>query len=86
MRVCFAIFRNSTASAIHAAAVEITNTGDPYCFSFTFEDAPATTSTTTYRLRAGSSTGDPFRLNGDTVGRKFGGTAGVALIVEEIAP
>ena len=40
---------------------------------FSYQDSPATTSATTYKLRVGPGTAGTVRMNGYTVSREFGG-------------
>ena len=48
------------------------------------ETVPGSVSAQTISLRAGPGSGT-MRLNGESIGRKFGGVSGVSLVVEEIA-
>jgi hypothetical protein len=50
---------------------------------FEFVDSPASASAQTYSVRVGANA-STIRLNGNTAGRKFGGTSTCTLVLEEI--
>lgn len=78
-----ALFRGSTCiNACQAKYYDGTiNTWGPLVF--TYQDSPATTSSTTYSVRVGSSFNNAF-LNGVGTGtRKYGGTSACTLVVME---
>ncbi|HXF89529.1 MAG TPA: hypothetical protein VNK48_14330 [Xanthobacteraceae bacterium] len=87
-----ALFRDSVANALHATMTPLRATGGGCTaidvggiLAFSFEHAPATTSSITYKVRVGPNT-STMRLNGKSSGRLFGGVAAATLVVEEIVP
>lgn len=79
-----ALFRNSTASAIHAISgqtVNSTNSITP--ISMCYVDSPATTSPITYRIRAGVPTSATLRSNAAGDGTSLGGVPGLQLVAVE---
>jgi len=84
-RIMVAVFRGTTC--INAQAVGAFDSVDNPCgISLDFIDSPATSGSVTYSVRVGPDTGSSaLRLNGNTGGRIFGGTAKCTLIVTELA-
>jgi hypothetical protein len=68
-----------------ASAVAITGaSGALLPVSLMYEHTPGDTDTHTYAVRIGPGAAGAVRLNGDMLGRLFGGAAAAQLIVEEI--
>ena len=94
-----ALFKDSDASALWTAAARInvansfgsgstpvaSYTEELVTIPFEFEHAPSSTSTLTYKVRIGASSGT-LRANGLASARLFGGVAAATMIIEEIAP
>ena len=81
----FAVFRDSTASAI-ATGYNRSQAGGilQATWSINFLDSPATTSAITYKVRAGASTGT-LQINGNDGGtRVYGGTTQCSITLQEI--
>ena len=60
------------------------NNGDREALFCEILDSPATTSSTTYSVRIGSTSGQSFYLNGTSGGRELGGTSKATLTLQEI--
>jgi hypothetical protein len=80
--VCIAaLFRGTTCVYVLATGANSVQAN----MGFTFLDAPATTSSTTYSIRVGSITGTSgIRMNGDFSSRLFGGKAACTMRLEEV--
>jgi hypothetical protein len=80
--VCIAaVFRGTTCVYVLATGSNSVQAN----MGFTFLDAPATTSSTTYSIRVGSITGTSgIRMNGDFSSRLFGGKAACTMRLEEV--
>jgi hypothetical protein len=76
-----ALFRGATIGAIAANRV---NFEQPSWLGLEYMDSPATTSSTTYRIRVGPSAAGTLRLNGSQAARAFGGVARATLLLSEI--
>jgi hypothetical protein len=91
-RAIAALFKDSDADALQVTHCLVrrsaTADGDildaAFVLSMTFEHSPGTTSAVTYKIRAGSSTGN-LRFNGSEAARFFGGASAATLVLEEIA-
>ena len=79
-----AIFRNATAGAIVANAVNPPNTGLRTQLPIVHVDSPASIAATTYSVRVGTQAGDTIRFNGSNTARTFGGVAITYLIAIEV--
>ena len=81
---CFALFQDSTANAL--AATGATQTAGGYISNayVKHEMAAGTTSATTFKVRAGASSGNLY-VNGGTAARTYGGVASVRISVTEIS-
>lgn len=82
--VTVALFRNGATNAIAAAGIK-TN-GEPTQVVLRFRDAPATTSATTYSIRAGADgASTDVAFNGvATPSRRLGGVAKNVLLLQEL--
>lgn len=78
-----ALFIDSGASAVRTMQARVASANDTVALVLEYEYTPASTSSITYRIRVGGSA-NTARLNGNTSGRTFGGSAGAVLTVEEI--
>lgn len=79
-----ALFQDSTANAIALSTYTFTGAGYAGNIFFSHEIAAGTTSTTTFKLRAGPSVGTLY-VNRKSGGETFGGISAVRLRVTEIA-
>lgn len=78
-----ALFQDSIANALAATVTIITGADLPQPLFLEFEHAVGSTTTRTYSIRVGASSGT-VRMNGTTAARYFGGVASSTLVVEEI--
>lgn len=76
-----ALFRDAGSDAIAAQAIAVT--ANPNSFVFEVEVTAGSTSATTFRLRAGTSSGT-IRFNGSSSARQLGGAQSVSMVIEEI--
>jgi hypothetical protein len=81
-----ALFRNSTANALHTVSARglASSPVGTAMLVLEFEDSPGSVSTQTYNIRVGGPSGGSIWLNGDSAGRKFGGASRCTLVLEEI--
>ena len=78
-----ALFQDSTANALATAVVD--NTANiAETINFTHYMTAGTTSSTTFKVRAGDSTAGTTTFNGDSGGRKFGGVIASSITITEI--
>ena len=78
------LFQDSTASALAATqAVEISG-NNTWQMSLTHYMTAGTTSATTFKVRAGGTTGSTLTFNGHSGGRIFGGVMASSITIEEI--
>lgn len=82
--VVAALFRDATANAKKVATLS-TGNGTMGSISMQFEEVAGSTGATTFTVRVGGISGTIY-INGTSAGRKFGGTLGWTLLVEEITP
>lgn len=82
-----ALFQDSTANAIASMyGINTPNNNiDGMIMTFTHYMTAGTTSSTTFKLRAGNDTGGTTYFNGDSSGRKFGGTIASSITITEIS-
>lgn len=78
-----ALFENSVANALSATVSNGVSAANAMTMSLEYEKVPGSTSTQTYNLRIGPTSGT-MRANGLTSGRLLGGACRATLIVEEI--
>jgi len=79
-----ALFQDSTADAL-AAIPSYRNTNTSDASKLIFSMTSGTTSSTTFRVRLGSDTGQTFRFNGaNGAGRKYGGVCASSITITEI--
>lgn len=82
-QIAAAIFKNSTADAIAATAVNGGASGEMQPLSIQCEYTPGSTSAQTISVRVGAGSGT-IRMNGGPSTRAYGGASAACLIVEEI--
>lgn len=76
------LFRGTTC--IQAASQSVPASNRIVTLAFNFLDSPASTASQTYTVRAGPpSTAQTVAINGNTLGRAFGGTASCTLTLTE---
>jgi hypothetical protein len=81
-----ALFRDSTANALAAAASQVPNSGGQMPLCITHYATSGTTSSTTFRVRGGSGDAGTVTFNGNSSGsRKFGGVYASTITITEIA-
>jgi hypothetical protein len=81
-----ALFRDSTADALAAAASQVPNSGGQMPLCITHYATSGTTSSTTFRVRGGSGDVGTVTFNGNSSGsRKFGGVYASTITITEIA-
>ena len=79
-----AIFRDSVVDAIAATMTDVITAGWSNNVVFTYQDSPATTSATTYKLRVGPGNAATLRMNGYTTTRELGGVMRTTMVAQEI--
>ena len=85
--VCAALFQDSTANALNAAAIYAASTDPKGPLKVEWDMAAGTTSATTFKLRSGPSSGVTVYTLANSAGtRRFGGVAAVYLTVDEVVP
>lgn len=84
--VTVALFRDSVANALCAAAGSEGISPGPEAIPIDYEYSPASVSAITLKVRVGSSGGGDFGVNGDRApgGRIYGGVSRATMIIEEI--
>lgn len=78
-----ALFKDSDTDALAASAVTIEQGGSVRPIGLSFEHTAPGVTLTTYKVRVGPNTESGF-LNGNQLGRLFGGASRAVLTVEEI--
>jgi hypothetical protein len=82
-----ALFVDTTANALAAASMQNASTAaGMYTLYLEHEVTAGSTTARTYKIRAGSDSATDAFLNGNTLGRKFGGVAVSSLTVTEVLP
>lgn len=85
LAVAVAAFRDSTASAIAASAVNTSATaGTSHLVTLTASVSASSTSSTTFALRYGLNSAGTAYINGGTSANYFGGVESWRIVVEEI--
>jgi hypothetical protein len=81
-----ALFRDATAAAKAAQGIGTASADTLSSFSLQFEEVAGSTSATTYRIRFGNPNGvaSTWAVNGTSAGRRFGGSTGLVIKIEEI--
>ena len=79
-----ALFQDSTANALACVSSRITAAVDMQAINFTHYMTAGTTSSTTFRVRAGLVASNTTTFNGRSGGRLFGGVMASSITIEEI--
>ncbi len=86
MNIVTALFQDATADALHSNAQTNTNLALSFKeLSVLFSMVAGTTSSTTFKIRYGTTFGT-VAVNGLPSGRFFGGTSLFALVIQEVLP
>lgn len=83
---CAALFQDSTADALAAAASFPPSSGLPSQIVFRHVMTSGTTSSTTFKVRGGANSAATTTFNGAAGGRKFGGVSASSITIREILP
>jgi len=84
-RMAAALFQDSTANALATGVQGFVDANKPMSMSFTYYMTSGTTSSTTFKVRAGNSTAGTTTFNGASGARLYGGTYSSSIIITEIA-
>jgi hypothetical protein len=82
--VIVALFQDTTANAL-AAAVERNDTAGGKTLAFSYWMTAGTTSSTTFKVRAGSNASGTMTFNGNGGNRRLGGVMASSITITEIA-
>lgn len=80
-----ALFQDATSNALAAVASSNSSGNIPAQMTLTHYMAAGTTSSTTFRVRAGPSAAQTMTFNGSATARKFGGASASSITITEIA-
>jgi hypothetical protein len=83
--VTVALFQDSTANALSATSSFVAVSTSGYSIPLTYFMTAGTTSSTTFKVRAGSSTGT-MTFNGQSGARRLGGVMASSITITEITP
>ncbi|MBL8518182.1 MAG: hypothetical protein JNM76_14570 [Betaproteobacteria bacterium] len=83
-QVTMALFQDSTANALASISAQYASANQSFSAVLTHQQRAATTSATTFRMRAGAVAAGTLTFNGSAGARKFGGVAASVLQVQEI--
>lgn len=82
---CFALFKDSDASAIACATTLGTSTTSVNTYSFIYRESSASTSARTYKIRYGSSSGGvTMYVNGNATNDMYGGLLKTGIVIYEL--
>jgi len=84
--IAAAIFQDATANALAVQSHFIAAATGNACISFTHYMTAGTTSSTTFKVRAGGNTGATVTFNGQSGGRMYGGVLASSITITEIVP
>jgi len=84
-RMTAALFQDSTANALATSVQGFVDANKPLSMSFTYYMTSGTTSSTTFKVRAGNSGAGTTTFNGASGARLYGGTYSSSIIITEIA-
>jgi hypothetical protein len=84
VNVTGALFQDSTADALAAAGHTVRGANDTFQMRFTYYMTAGTTSSTTFKFRAGGNAASTIAMNGSSSSRQYGGVASSTLTVTEI--
>lgn len=79
-----ALFQDATAGALAAGLQAATSASSPLIYSLRHEMVSGTTSSTTFRIRAGMHTAGTLTFNGESGARKYGGILASSIRITEI--
>ena len=80
-----ALFQDSTANALAAQFNGAWGAGSSFPMVFTHTMTSGTTSSTTFRVRAGSDSAGTLTVNGRGGGRIYGGVSASSIVIYEVA-
>ena len=83
-RLTTCLFQDDTANGLAAVQTVTQAAGYEEVHSFTHYMAAGTTSETTFKVRAGGNTTNTTTFNGTAGARRYGGTAGSSITIQEI--
>lgn len=83
-QIGYALFQDSTANALIAGGFESATAADLKCVTFVHYMTSGTTSSTTFKFRAGVPGSETMTFNGTGGSRLFGGVLGSSITIEEI--
>jgi len=81
-----ALFQDSTANALAASLQGYADADNLVTISFRHVMTAGTTSSTTFKVRAGASAAGTITLNGVSAARRFGGVMSSSIVITEILP
>ena len=84
-RMTAALFQDSTANALATGGQGFIDANKPFSMSFTYYMTAGTTSSTTFKVRAGASVAGTTTFNGVSSARLYGGTYSSSITITEIA-
>lgn len=84
-RILAALFQDSTANALAASTQGFVDASKPLMLSFTHYMTAGTTSSTTFKVRAGSAQAGTTTFNGSAGARLYGGVSSSSITITEIA-
>lgn len=84
-RLIVALFQDTTANALAAASMRNSANNSMVTVSFRHYMTAGTTSSTTFKIRAGTSAADTVTFNGEAGARLFGGVIASSITITEIA-
>lgn len=83
-RIMVSLFQDATASALANATVTAVGGGEMVTITFKHVMDAGTTSSTTFRVRAGNDAAGTTTFNGSAGGRKMGGISASSIVIREI--
>lgn len=78
------LFQDTTANALAVAASTSIGANNPQAISFKYTMTSGTTSSTTFKVRAGSNSAGTTTFNGTSGGQLYGGAYVSSIVIEEI--
>jgi len=82
-RLTVALFQDTTANALKAATIYVANANAAYTYRLTHYMTSGTTSSTTFKARAGLDLAGTLTLNGQSGSRIFGGVCASSITITE---
>ena len=83
-KICAGLFQDSTAGALAAGYSTLADSSSVGQISFVHYMTSGTTSSTTFKVRAGGADAGTFTFNGYSSGRIFGGIIASSITIQEI--